>query len=56
MVLTGDPGMGKTSLLQKLISEHGAEAFDRSRHRTRAMTLNISCPGFCFPRVEQKAT
>jgi general secretion pathway protein A len=23
MVLTGDPGMGKTSLLQKLISEHG---------------------------------
>lgn len=25
MVLTGDPGMGKTSLLQKLISEHGAK-------------------------------
>jgi general secretion pathway protein A len=24
-VLTGDPGMGKTSLLQKLISEHGAK-------------------------------
>jgi general secretion pathway protein A len=23
MVLTGDPGMGKTSLLQKLVSEHG---------------------------------
>lgn len=23
MVLTGDPGMGKTSLLQKLIAEHG---------------------------------
>ena len=25
MVLTGDPGMGKTSLLQKLIAEHGAK-------------------------------
>jgi len=25
MVLTGDPGMGKTSLLQKLLSEHGAK-------------------------------
>jgi general secretion pathway protein A len=25
LVLTGDPGMGKTSLLQKLISEHGAK-------------------------------
>jgi type II secretory pathway predicted ATPase ExeA/TolA-binding protein len=25
MVLTGDPGMGKTSLLQKLMSEHGAK-------------------------------
>jgi type II secretory pathway predicted ATPase ExeA len=25
MVLTGDPGMGKTSLLQKLISEHGGK-------------------------------
>ena len=25
MVLTGDPGMGKTSLLQKLISEHGEQ-------------------------------
>lgn len=25
MVLTGDPGMGKTSLLQKLIAEHGSK-------------------------------
>ena len=25
MVLTGDPGMGKTSLLQKLIAEHGGK-------------------------------
>lgn len=25
MVLTGDPGMGKTSLLQKLIAEHGGQ-------------------------------
>ena len=25
LVLTGDPGMGKTSLLQKLIAEHGAK-------------------------------
>ena len=25
MVLTGDPGMGKTSLLQKLVSEHGTK-------------------------------
>lgn len=25
MVLTGDPGMGKTSLLQKLIAEHGSQ-------------------------------
>ncbi len=25
MVLTGDPGMGKTSLLQKLIAEHGKQ-------------------------------
>jgi type II secretory pathway predicted ATPase ExeA/TolA-binding protein len=25
MVLTGDPGMGKTSLLQKLIAEHGTK-------------------------------
>ena len=25
MVLTGEPGMGKTSLLQKLIAEHGAK-------------------------------
>ena len=25
MVFTGDPGMGKTSLLQKLIAEHGAK-------------------------------
>jgi len=25
IVLTGDPGMGKTSLLQKLIAEHGAK-------------------------------
>lgn len=25
MVLTGDPGMGKTSLLQKLITEHGSK-------------------------------
>jgi type II secretory pathway predicted ATPase ExeA len=25
IVLTGDPGMGKTSLLQKLMSEHGAK-------------------------------
>ena len=25
MVLTGDPGMGKTSLLQKLVAEHGAK-------------------------------
>ncbi|NWF72174.1 MAG: AAA family ATPase [Nitrospirae bacterium] len=25
MVITGDPGMGKTSLLQKLVAEHGAK-------------------------------
>ncbi len=32
MVLTGDPGMGKTSLLQKLIAEHG------SRHKIGLIT------------------
>lgn len=32
MVLTGDPGMGKTSLLQKLIAEHG------SRHKIGLVT------------------
>ena len=32
MVLTGDPGMGKTSLLQKLIAEHG------NKHRIGLVT------------------
>ena len=32
MVLTGDPGMGKTSLLTEAYCRARGEAFDRSRH------------------------
>jgi hypothetical protein len=48
MVLTGEPGMGKTSLLRKLIAEHGIK-HSSALSRTRATTLNSSCPGFSCP-------